>query len=105
MDQGKAMSSPAAEKVTPAPNVPSDLIDLLVRFTDCFGVGLHPSMSWKRTRLDDGIEMVHHDGDTIFFGDPNHQDPPDQERFDLIVALANAVPSLRAALSAAKGET
>lgn len=62
------------------------------------------TMMWKRTRCDDGLEMVHHDGDTIFFGDPNHQDPSDAARFDLIVRLANAAPALLRALSAPVGE-
>ena len=59
-----------------------------------------PTMQWQRTRIDDGVEMVHHSGDTIFLGDPNHREPPDTIRFDLIVKLANATPSLLRALYA-----
>lgn len=59
-----------------------------------------PTMKWRRTLCDDGVEMVHHEGDTIFFGDPNHREPPDTKRFDLIVQLANSAPALLHALSA-----
>jgi hypothetical protein len=58
-----------------------------------------PQMKWSRATCDDGLEMVAHKGDTIFFGDPNHKDPNDRRRFDLIVALANAAPDILRAIA------
>lgn len=40
---------------------------------------------WKLTQCDDGVWMIHTDGDTIAFGDPNHQDPNDKEIFEFII--------------------
>lgn len=80
-----------------------ELADLLRKFVDHFGIK-HPQMKWKRTLCDDDIEMVHHMGDTLFFGDANHIDPPDTESFDLIVALANATPELLELLEEPKVE-
>jgi hypothetical protein len=76
-----------------------EVLKLIDAFMSHFGIGGHPSMNWQRSSCDDGIEMVHYAGDTIFFGDANHKDPDDVERFDLIVRLANSLPSIRAALA------
>lgn len=75
-----------------------DLCEMLRQFIMEFWID-KPQMVWKRTLCDDGLEMVHHAGDTIFFGDPNHKEPSDTARFDLIVQLANSTPRLLRALA------
>lgn len=92
-DEWNTRASPAPDPVRTA------LAERLQAFQDHFWIHC-PQMAWKRTTCDDGLEMVHHGGDTIFFGDANHQEPNDIERFDLIVELANSVPQIIAALRA-----
>lgn len=70
-----------------------ELLRQLKEFGEHFGIN-HEQMKWEVSKLPDGIFMIAHKGDTICFGDPNHQDPDDQKRFDLIVQLANSVPNL-----------
>lgn len=76
-----------------------ELADLLREFVCEFWVD-KPQMRWEHTVCDDSLSMIAHKGDTICFGDPNHRDPDDQKRFELIARLANAAPNLLAIVGA-----
>jgi hypothetical protein len=69
----------------------------LKQFVELFGVN-HPQQKWSTEKiLDERVDnqyMIGTAGDTICFGDPNHQDPDDKERFELICKLANSVPRI-----------
>lgn len=49
---------------------------------------------WRATKCDDGLWMVATDGDTICFGDPNHQEPDDSKNFALIAAAPDLYEAL-----------
>lgn len=54
----------------------------------------HTPGPWQVTRCEDGVFMCHTIGDTICFGDPNHQEPDDGANFRLIAAAPTMFDAL-----------
>jgi hypothetical protein len=59
----------------------------------------HTPGPWKVTKCDDGLWMVHTDGDTVCFGDHNHKDPDDSANFRLIAAAPNLLQNTQTQLA------